>query len=584
MGPSAEREGALSQGDRADGAYIVMVGRLRVVSSDASGVETVIDDSGPGEWVGEMALLTGKERSATVYAVRDTELVYLSQAVFDDSMNRHPKAVLETARVLVARLQRRTSTTAVPSATRRAAKTFAVIATSTNVGVREFGRALAATLGRHGSVLHLTAERVDEALGKPGIARVGTEDAAQLRLGPWLVEQEELHDYVVFEADSQWTPWTGRSARHADHIVYVADARENAAPGLVERELSAHFEPHRAPRRSLVLLQPNSGQAFPGTARWLAPRDVDDHHHVRAGHASDVARLVRHLLGKAVCLVLGGGGSRGYAHLGVLRAFGELGIPIDAVAGTSIGAIIGGALAVGTSVSTMLRDFPDDMTRSFRDPVLPVVSLLSGKRAKVSIERFAGGLDVEDTGIPFFCISTNLTRGCEVVHRRGPASVAVRASFAVPGVFPPIPWNGDLLVDGGLSNNVPIDTMAKLVGGRIVAVDVIPEVDLGVSADSSEGPPLWRRIPFTGSSHLPDIVSISIRSATAASGSMQRAEQSRALASLYLRPQVSRWNIMDFRAADSLADEGYRETFETIREWWLRKRDELLGRAPLATS
>jgi predicted acylesterase/phospholipase RssA/CRP-like cAMP-binding protein len=573
------------QGDAADGAYIIVVGRLRVAVVDASGTETVIDDSGPGEWVGEMALLTGKERSATVYAVRDTELLFLSQSVFDDLVTRHPKAMLETARVLVNRLQRRMRSGGFAPSTRPGAKakTLTVVPASTNVAVREFTRELVATLGGYGSVLHLTAERLDERLGKKGIARTSNEDAAQLRVGPWLMEQEQLHDFVVFEADPEWSGWTDRSVRHADHVLVVADARSGPSPGNVEKELTARFDGARAPKQSLVLLQHRDGSAFPGTARWLDQRRVDSHYHVRAGSSADISRLVRILSGHAISLVLGGGGSRGYAHFGVLRVLEELGIPVDAVGGASVGAIIAGGIALGTSSTEMIRDYPGILVRAFLDPAVPVVSLLSGKRVVEAIAKVAGSLDLEDVAIPYFCVSTNLTRGGEVVHRRGSAADAVRASTAIPGVLPPVPWKGDFLVDGGLSNNVPVDTMASLFGGAIIAVDVMPEVDLRANAEVSEPKVGWRAAgrrlnPLARSDGMPDILSILIRSATTASYSVQRAEESKKLAALYLRPTVSRWNVVDFKAAPGLADEGYRGTVEVIREWWRREGDALMGR------
>src|SRR5258708_5896174 len=96
----------------------------------------------------------------------------------------------------------------------------------------------------------------------------------------------------------------------------------------------------RAPKRTLVLLQPADRDVFPGTARWLDAWPVDEHFHVRHGLSADVERVARILTGNAVCLVFGGGASRGYAHIGVLRAFEELGIPIDAVGGTSMGAAV----------------------------------------------------------------------------------------------------------------------------------------------------------------------------------------------------------------------------------------------------
>ena len=210
------------QGDKADGAYLVVVGRLRVVVRGPGDAERVIDETGAGQWVGEMALLTGKERSATVYALRDTELIWLSQAKFYTLIINDARAMRETMKVLVGRMQRQMSG-GQPS--NQVAKTFAIIPANPGVAVGDFTARLAAVLRGYGSVLHLTADKVDDQLGKKGIARVPPGDAAQFRVAPWLGEQEERHRFVLFEADADWTGWSERAVRHADHILVVVDRR-----------------------------------------------------------------------------------------------------------------------------------------------------------------------------------------------------------------------------------------------------------------------------------------------------------------------------------------------------------------------
>jgi predicted acylesterase/phospholipase RssA/CRP-like cAMP-binding protein len=558
------------QGEVADGAYIVALGRLRVSVADpgAPDGERIIDEVGPGQWIGEMALLTGRERSATVYAVRDSELLWLSQTVFDQLIVANPTALLETSRQLVTRLQRQMGAANPHGAELR---TIAVIPASGAVDASWFTRQLVADLAGFGSVLHLTAATVDAKLGKPGIARVATDDPAQLRLARWLIEQEGAHHYVVYEADPKWTCWSDRTVRQADHILVVADGAGSNALGEAEAELAGRFSGGRAPQQSLVLLHAKTEPGYAGTASWLDRRKVDRHFHVRRGVTNDISRLVRILTDNAICLVFGGGGSRGYAHIGVVRACEELRIPIDAVAGSSIGAVIAAAYAAGLGSAQMLATCAPILAR-FLDPTLPVVSLMSGRRATEGVASVVGALEIEDLAIPMFCISTNLSRGGQVVHRRGSVVVATRASGSVPGIFPPVPWNGDLLVDGGLSNNIPVDVMASLYGGSIVAVDVIPDVDLKSSSDSSNYVSGWQALlgkvnPFSSrGTGMPSILSILMRSVTTASKSMLRGEER--LTSLYLRPQVSRWNILDFKAAEPIAAEGYRGTVEPLRAWW----------------
>ena len=151
----------------------------------------------------------------------------------------------------------------------------------------------------------------------------------------------------------------------------------------------------------------------------------------------------------------------------MLRAFDELGIPVDAIGGTSIGALVAAGKAFGMSWKDMVTQFPPMLTRGFMNVTLPVVSLLSAGYIVESLHSVVGDLNVEDLSTPLFCVATNLTRGGEVVLRQGSVILAVRASTSIPGVFPPVPFGGDLLVDGGVANNVPIDPMLALYSGRV---------------------------------------------------------------------------------------------------------------------
>ncbi|PRP93235.1 NTE family protein RssA [Enhygromyxa salina] len=573
------------EGDEAGGAYIVIIGTVRVVVSEPDGSERVLNDVGAGEWVGEMALLADGRRAATVYALRDTELVSISREAFEKLVLTDPEAMLHTAQLLVRRLRGMVDPEAKTCASGRG---IALVPIHPGVDIEPFAAQLEAALGRHGSVARLTSAGVDAIFDRPGLSHHSHDEPVQLRLGPWLTQQEDEHDHLIYQADRSWTGWSERAIRHASRIVFVAEASGDAALGSNEQRVVERFARGRSPKLSLVLLQPRGRTTFPGTKRWLAPRGhVDQHHHLRHGEAHDVERVARILTGRAITLVLGGGGSRGYAHVGVLRAFEELGIPVDAVAGASIGAIVAGSHALGlphVELLRVLRPVFDNLI----DPTLPLVSLASGKNAMDGCARVVGDLDIEDLRIPYFAISTNLTRSTEVVHRRGPLAFAARASGSLPGVFPPVPWTGgDLLVDGGVINNVPIDRMAELYPGAIVAVDVMPDVDL-VAGDelpmSLSGWEVARRMitPRRSKVPMPNIISILMRSANAASHAAHRAQATAQRASLMLKPEVSHWNMLDFKAAPVIAEQGYQASHDQIRRWWEHNRDELLGRRPQA--
>ncbi len=136
------------------------------------------------------------------------------------------------------------------------------------------------------------------------------------------------------------------------------------------------------------------------------------HHHIRLGSNSDIQRLARHLAGRAVGLVLGGGGARGLAHLGVLKAMEEVGLPVDFIGGTSQGAFMA-ALYAQWCHTRALGERSDELCRGIgsvtgllRDFTLPILSMFSGKSFSATVRNALGNGDVRDTWLPFFCIST----------------------------------------------------------------------------------------------------------------------------------------------------------------------------------
>jgi predicted acylesterase/phospholipase RssA/CRP-like cAMP-binding protein len=557
------------EGDAADAAYLVISGRLRAVSDSEAG-DTWQNEVGSGETVGEMALLTDDLRSAGVYAVRDSQLARLSRSAFDALTMRHPQALRRIAGFVVDRLRRHTSgaTAHTPQ------KTFAVVASGPGVDLAGFCRVLVSSLARLETVDHVDRQRVDAALGRRGIADVGDGDAAEIRLIQWLNERDSRSRYVLYEADRDWTPWTERALRQADHVLVVANAEDAPAPGAVESRFAKLWDRTRAPQQSLVLLR-EPGREPRGTAHWLAARDVDRHFHAVRDREPDFARLARLLAGRGLGVVLGGGGARGFAHLGVLRALEEAGVSIDLIGGTSIGSIIGALPAMGRSAAESLDQCREHISSLF-DPTLPMVSILTGRRIGARLQTVMGEVDIEDLPIPFFCVATNLSRAEEVVQSRGSLFRAVRSSISLPGILPPISEGGDLYVDGGLLNNLPIDVMRGWSGdGPIVAVDVSPEEDLRsmtrLESELSGWTVLWRRLnPFASSIDAPYISNVLMRSAVVASVVKERARESAEDASLYLKLPIEEWSLLEFEKLEAIAARGYEASREPVREWAVR--------------
>ncbi len=558
-------ENLFRQGDPADAAYIVVSGRLRAAVENAENGEQLLAEMGPGEMVGEMALLTGGSRSATVYAVRDAGLARLPSLGFARLIDHYPRAMLPISRIVVDRLVRQISRQSFP---KRGAHTIALVPANTGVPLADVARRLVRSLADQGSALLLTNVIVDRALARAGISQTSASDAHHIRLSQWLNDREAAFRFVVYQSEPRWTPWTDRCVRHADHLLIVADAESDPTPSETEARLADRWPRARAPRRSLVLLQEKREPT--GTSRWLAAREVEEHFHVRAGFDGDFARLARLLTGNAIGLVLGGGGARGFAHIGVVKALEEVGIPIDLVGGTSMGAIIAGFRAQDLD-SAEIQSRCARYAGSQLDFTFPAVALLAGKKLGGQFRALFGERQIEDLWLPFFAVSTNLTRAEQVVHRSGRLAEALRASMSLPGIFPPARQGSDLLVDGGLINNVPADVMREASGGgTVIAVDVSQQVDLRadrrLTAELSGWKVLRSRLnPFAETIPVPGILSVLSRVREVSS--VAALKRTKSQADLYLQLPLDEWRLLEFEAMDAIAARGYELAIESIRAW-----------------
>lgn len=557
------------QGDPAGAAYVVMSGRLRVVLEDPGGEERTLNELGRGEVLGEMALLTAAPRSATVYAVRDTDVARISEAEFLWLIEHRPASLHALSRVMADRLQRHSH---VHLPQHRRGSCIAIVGLDPSISLERMGLQIVARLATMGSVAVLASSDVDGALGRAGIAQSADEDPTYLRLSRWLHEREENYRFILYLADPKWSAWTERCVRQADRVLFVASANSAPERGEIESRLEDRWQQSRAPRRDLVLLHSADTERPRETAQWLDHREVEMVHHIRHDHAADLERLARVIGDRAVGLVFGGGGARGFAHLGVLKAMEELGIPVDMIGGSSIGAPVAVPTAQGQSSAEAFEVVAHHF-RSLLDYTLPVAAILAGKRITASLEQGAGGWDIEDLWLPFFCVSTNLTSGRSVTHRRGNLVRAVRASVAIPGVLPPVPEEGELLADGGVLNNLPIDVMRELnPGGAVIAVDVLPPRGPRAKADFGLGISGWhlmmnRLLPWRRSLPVPRLGATIMRSMFVGSDPARTEMLRDGLADLYLNIRASGIGLLQFDKVEKVAKIGYEATIEPLREW-----------------
>ena len=357
-------------------------------------------------------------------------------------------------------------------------------------------------------------------------------------------------------------------------MVFVADAAND--PDLRPWEpLLANGPEATIARRMLVLLQPGRDRPIRDTERWLANREIDFHAHVRESSAADLERVVRILSGQALGLVLAGGAARGFAHLGVYRAIKELGLAVDWVGGTSLGAIMAAVLAspytIDEGIELAREAFVEG--KPFSDFTLPLFSLIGGRRMDRLLRKHLD-LMIEDLPLPFFCVSCRLDNGAMRLHDRGYVPDALRATASIPGIIPPAVVDKRLTVDGAVINNLPVDIMQQKPVGTIVAVDL--SVDNVVEVDYPALPSAWavlrgRYLPFARKYRVPGLSTVLLRATEL--GTLGRVREQARRADLLLQPQVRQFGLTEVKSFDRIVQAGYDHAMERLPDWLaLRER------------
>jgi predicted acylesterase/phospholipase RssA/CRP-like cAMP-binding protein len=549
-------EVVLREDDAPDYAFVVVSGRLRIYAATPSGPIQVAE-LGPGQLFGEMALLSPGGRRATVVAGRDSELLCLGTTQFQRLVS-HPDALLALVRLLVQR-----ATSRVTPAAFAPPKTIAVVSVGPRRGHAEAVDALVLALAAHGPTTRVDAATVETSLGR-NATEVALDRAGDLLA--LLDRTERAHRFVVYQTDATHAVWRDRCLRHSDRVLLLVDGGPDALdvtpPDLATRS-----------RCDLVVLHDNWERFPSGTAGLLDRLPSSRHYHVRRGCDGDHRRLARQLAGVAVGLVLGGGGARGFAHLGVIQALEEAGVPIDAVGGTSVGALMGALAAWGFDHPTRMERAQRFVAGRLTMPTLPIVAATSARRVTERLRQddYAGDRDMADSWLPFFCMSTNLSTARPFTHLRGPAWQALRASISLPGMMPPVCTDeGELLVDGSLVDDLPLDVMAPLIdGGRIIAVDLGISSDFRVRQRFDPSLSGWRVLarrlnPFGPRFDAPTLLTTLVRAKEVASSESLELKRNAHEVALLVRPPVDGFGGFDFRNVDILTERSYRYTRDLL--------------------
>ncbi|KAN0124895.1 hypothetical protein V8E52_001447 [Russula decolorans] len=616
--------------EASDSFYIVINGRLRAITEDDEGVVKIVAEYGQGDTAGEIDVITSTPRRNTVHAIRDTELIRMPQTLFNAISSRNPQTTALLLRMIASRVRNEIDSS--PRARPRNTgtdlrrnndnlKTVALLPVSRNVPIESFARKLHTALEGIGApTSYLNQVSVSSVLGRHAFTRMG-----KLKTAAWLADQEQRYKIVLYVVDSSvGSSWTQTCIRQADYVLVVG-LGDDPSIGEYERLL---LSMKTTARKELVLLHPNR-TVLPGSTReWLKSRPwVHQHIHVqlsepkkastpkpaviapqnpaavvalkhftdrvqreiqkyrgsrpdvraqRLPRTDDFARLARRICGVSIGLVLGGGGARGLSHLGVLRALEDNGIPIDHIGGTSIGALVGGLYAKEVDIissSARANQFSGrlgNIWRMLSDVTYPLVAYTTGHEFNRSLYKAFYDLHIEDMWLPFFCNTANITTSRMEIHETGYAWRFIRASMSLVGLVPPLCDNGNMLVDGGYLDNLPVSTMFDMGASAVIASDVgsLDDNSPRNFGDTVSG--WWLMImrwnPFSNARAIPAITEIQSRLAYVSSvQTLEEAKVTRGC--LYMAMPVQEYGTLQWAKFEEIQERGYQAATKILEEW-----------------
>ena len=456
-------EALIREGDAADRLYLVISGRFTVFSGAVA-----IAEIRPGEPVGELAFFAGGKRTASVIAARDSSVLCLTREAYDTLSAQTPALANGILAALSQRLAR--TVRGSPELRPSAGQVCAVLPGANMPLAPEFVAGLRAAFAeaRDWKVLDETS--------RPDVLRNDLDETAR-----WVRSMEAVHDTLLLIcADADGDPvWRKAVTNNSDTIVIAmpkgAQFGPLDVPSALERLV---YQAKMEANVQLVLYRDTASDSRAHTVKWLQDRMVGLHHHVALDQPEDFNRLGRFMRGEAVGLVLCGGGSFGTAHLGGIKYLQDHGLQFDYVGGTSVGSAMAGALAMGLDPDHVMDQCEDIFIRSkaMSKITLPRYSLLDHHTLDAAFLRHYGTQDIEDLPLNFFAVATSLTDNDVRVMRHGPLWRAIRASTAIPGIFPPmLNPDGEVLIDGSLIDNVPIDAMRALKPGPNIILNFLPD-------------------------------------------------------------------------------------------------------------
>jgi NTE family protein len=548
------------QGSHENTLYIVLSGRLRAVLEDHNG-KHILGDIGVGEPAGEFAMFTNEPRMASVLAIRKTTVLEITKEKYLTIVSQSPAFASTLTSVLIKRM----NNNRLERNRISAPKNIALIKLQPEKDLSSWTEDIENTLKANG----ISTQVFDN----------GELPEEQYRS---IFDTLEQHNGLnVLVCSNDYPEWSRQCVIYADLVIVATDFSADNNLYEIEKSLDLYSKSITNKKIYIVFLHGSNAYMPKNTANWLAKRKVDLHLHIRSHQLGDTRRFCRIISNQAIGLVLGGGGTKGYAHVGAVKALVDAGVEIDFVGGTSAGALYGIMMTYSDfdfdKIHTICEQAASQKLMS-NDYTFPVLSFMSGKKVFKYIRELFGGYDMEDLWVNSYCVSSNFSNAGASVHQRGPIGQKIMASIAIPGIFPPIVIDKELHVDGGVVDNLPIEPMYNFPLRHIIAISLSSHTnyDISYSELPSARKLIWNRLSGKKTGNIPGIGSMIVDSLTL--NSRQKQDTAKSKASLYIELDLKGIGILDDKKWKETLTKGKIQVEEYLRKlpeaekFWLQEQ------------
>ena len=444
-----------NEGDIGDSCYIVMSGRVQAIKNHGENNEIILGELKKGDIIGDMALITGEKRSATIKAVKLSRLIYISKKSFENVMYNNPKALMEVSKTLINRLKFQDNKEKINKNI-----IIGIVSFLDNKTTQQFYNSLNTNLKLFGD-----SENLTEATSN----LESNEDPFNFEI---LLENIiSNNDFLILHSNNvNNLEWKKNIVKYSDQVIILGNPKKLHEISSEESEIFNNYNNINIAKLWLVLNHDQDTIIPSETSEIIDMRNGIKVFHIKNNTNSDIKRITRFITKQTIGLTLGGGGAKGFAHFGIYKAMNELNIPVDIIGGTSAGSIVASQIALGHTFEEIIdKNKKVNSLKMFKEYGFPYISLIKSNKIEKAAKISSEGRNIEDLWIPFFAPATDLTNSKLIIFDKGPLWEAIRSSGALPGIVLPHFMNQNIIVDGGLMNNLPVDIMRNnYYGGKII--------------------------------------------------------------------------------------------------------------------